>query len=78
MKLKSMEKLEMSKYSKNFFFYHTPLFLVKELYNSNQNINDEIVKHINDTLIELKTDITRKKLLKMKIQIEQLILLKKF
>ena len=43
---------------------------MKELYNSNQNINDEIVKHINDTLIELKTDITRKKLLKMKIQIE--------
>ena len=43
---------------------------MKELYNSNQNINDEIVKHINDTLIELKTDITRKKLLKMKIQTE--------
>ena len=29
------------------------LFLAKELYNSNQNINDEIVKHINDSLIEL-------------------------
>ena len=32
----------MSKY----FFYHIPLFLAKELYNSNQTINDEIVKHI--------------------------------
>ena len=31
----------------------TLLFLAKELYNSNQNINDEIVKHINDALIEL-------------------------
>ena len=31
---------------KEYFFYHTPLFLVKELYNSNQNVNDEIVKHL--------------------------------
>ena len=31
----------------------TLLFLAKEKYNSNQNINDEIVKHINDALIEL-------------------------
>ena len=37
-----------------YFFYNTPLFLAKELYNSNQNINDEIVKHINDPLTELK------------------------
>ena len=40
----------------------TPLFLAKELYNSNQNINDEIVKHVNDALIEL----IEKKILKMK------------
>ena len=33
-------------------FYHTPLFLAKELHNSNQNINNEIVKHINDALTE--------------------------
>ena len=37
------------------FFYHTLLFLAKQLYNSVQNINDEFVKHINDVLIELKT-----------------------
>ena len=61
MKLEIVEKLEMSKYLKNIFFYRTPLFLVKELYNSNQNINDEIVKHINDTLIELKTRYYQKK-----------------
>ena len=36
------------------FFDHTPLFLAKELYNSNQRTNDEIVKHINSALIELK------------------------
>ena len=33
-------------------FYHTPLFLAKELHNSNQNINNEIVKHINHALTE--------------------------
>ena len=46
----------MSKYLKNMFCY-TLLFLAKELYNSNQIINDEIVKHINDALIEFKKDI---------------------
>ena len=53
----------MSKYLRNIFFYQTPLFLAKELYNSNQNINDEIVKHINDALIELKRDIKIRKFL---------------
>ena len=57
-----MKKLNMSKCLKNiFFFYQTPLFLAKESYNSNQNINDETEKHISDTLIELKKDINRKK-----------------
>ena len=45
-------------------------FLAKELYNSDQNINDEIVKQINDALIELKKILIEKKLLKMKIQIK--------
>ena len=54
----------MSKYLENIFFYHTPLFIAKELYNSNQNVNDEIVKHLNDPLIELKKDINRKKITK--------------
>ena len=52
----------MSKYLRNSFFYHIPLFLAKELYNSNQHVNYEIVKHINDALIELKKDINRKKI----------------
>ena len=35
------------------FFYHTPLFLAKELYNQYQNINNEIVKHIHNALTQL-------------------------
>ena len=46
---------------KKYSFNHTSLFLAKELYNTNQNVNDKIVKHINDALIELKKDINRKK-----------------
>ena len=49
-----MKKNLNEKIFKEYFFYHTPLVLEKELYNSNQNVDDEIVKHINDVLIELK------------------------
>ena len=41
-------------------FNHTLLFLAKELYNRNQNVNDEIFKDISDSLIELKKDINTK------------------
>ena len=49
-----------------FFFYHTSLFLAKELYNGNQTINDEIVNismmhWLNQKRYKLK------KFLKMKI-----------
>ena len=47
-------------------FYHTPLFLAKKLHNGNQDVNDEIVKLINDALIKLKKDINRKKVPKNK------------
>ena len=47
-------------------FYHTPLFLAKELHNSNQNINNEIVKHINDALTEWKKTLIKKKSWKRK------------
>ena len=40
----------MIKYEKK-IFYHTPLFLAKELYDSNQIRNDGILKHINNALI---------------------------
>ena len=52
----------MRKYLRNIFFNHTPLFLAKALYNSDQNVNDEIAKDINDPLIELKKDINSKKI----------------
>ena len=42
----------MSKYLRNILFII--LFLANGLYNSNLNVNDEIVKCVNDTLIELK------------------------
>ena len=47
---------------KEYFFYQTPLFLAKELHNSNRNINDEIVKHVNDALVALKKDINIKQI----------------
>ena len=59
----------MKKYFKICFFNNTPLFLAKELYNSSQNVNDEVVKDINYSLIELK-NINTKKILKMKIHIK--------
>ena len=37
-------------------------FIIKELCNSDQTINDEIVKDINDALIELKIYINRRKI----------------
>ena len=49
---------------------YTQLFLAKELCNSNQSVNDKIVKDINDSLIELKKDINTKKFIKMKVQIK--------
>ena len=66
--IKDDEKKYMIKYLKKIDFYHTPLFLAKELYNRNQIRNDKIVKHINDALIESKTDINIKNIPKMKIK----------
>ena len=68
--IKSDEKNVNEQIFKEYFFYHTSLFLAKELYNSNENVNDdEILKHINNALIKLKT-ILIKKILKMKTQIK--------
>ena len=50
----------MSKYLKNIFLKYS-IILAKELCNSSQTINYEIVKHINDASIELKKYINRKK-----------------
>ena len=63
MKLKMIKKNKNKQIFKEYFFYHTSLFVGKEWYNSDQNTNGEIVKHINDVLIELKKDINIKKIL---------------
>ena len=59
--MKRDEKNISTQIFKEYSFYHTPLFLAEELYNSNENVNDEIVKYINDALIELKIDFNRNK-----------------
>ena len=59
--MKRDEKNISTQIFKEYSFYHTQLFLAEELYNSNENVNDEIVNHINDALIELKIDFNRNK-----------------
>ena len=61
-KIKNDEKNINEEIFKWYFSNHTLLFLAKELYNSNQNVNDEIVKDIIDSLTELKKDINTKKI----------------
>ena len=43
--IKNDEKHINDQIFKKIFFYHTPLFLAKDLYNSNQIRNDGILKH---------------------------------
>ena len=44
----------MSKYLGKYFNYQPPSFLVKDLYEGNQNKNDIIVEYINDSSIDLR------------------------
>ena len=54
----------MSKYLKK-FFYHTLSDLIKKLYyvDDDKIKNGEVIKHINNGLIEFKNSINRKKIL---------------
>ena len=52
----------MSKHLMNFFNYHYPSFLVKDLYEDNQNKNNKIVKNINESLINLRNSINSKEI----------------
>ena len=47
---------------KEYFFLSNSIILAKELHNSNRNINDKIVKHVNDALVALKKDINIKQI----------------
>ena len=49
---KNYEKNINEEIFKRYFLNNTPLFLAKELYNSNQNINEKTVKDVNDSLIQ--------------------------
>ena len=44
--------------------YESPSFLVKDLYESNQNKNDMIVKYLNESLINLRNNIDIKEISK--------------
>ena len=44
-----------------FFNNRYPLFLVKGLYEDNQNKNEKLVKNINESLINLRNSINSKK-----------------
>ena len=52
----------MSKYLKNFFNDLYPSFLVKNLYEDDQNKNGKIVKTINESLINLRNSINGKEI----------------
>ena len=43
-----------------FFFNQTPSYSAKILYESDEIKNDEVIKHINNRLIELRNSINSK------------------
>ena len=47
---------------RKYFKYQNPLFLVKDLIRAKQDKNEKLVNDINDGLIDLENDITRKKI----------------
>ena len=49
---------------KGYLGYESPSFLVKDLYESNQNKNDMIVKYLNESLINLRNKIDIKEISK--------------
>ena len=45
---------------REYFNYHSPSILVKDLYEDKQNENDKIVKNLNKSLINLRNSINGK------------------
>ena len=52
----------MSKYFTNFFNFHYPSFLGRDLYEDNQIKNEKLVKNINESLINLRNSIISKEI----------------
>ena len=61
-KIKNEEKNLSEQIFNEFFNYPYPSFLVKDLYEGNQNKNDKIVKNINEPLINLRNSINSKEI----------------
>ena len=61
MKLKIMKKINDQKFKD--FLYQAPSYSAKCLYVPDKIKNDEIIKHINNGLIELRNSISRKEIL---------------
>ena len=66
MKLR-MKKKNVNQLFKLYFYYQYPSPLIKELDKGNQIKNNRIVKHLNESLIDL-TNSARKRFLKMKME----------
>ena len=47
---------------RDYFLYQTPSYLKKVLYDSDEIENDEIIKNINNGLIELRNSVISKKI----------------
>ena len=60
--IKNEEKNINEQIFKEYFGYESPSFLVKDVYEGNQNKNDMIVKYLNESLIDLRNNINIKKL----------------
>ena len=54
----------MRKYLDHIYFYQSPSSLAETLYDDNQIRNDTIAKYGNDTFIDLRNFINRKKITK--------------
>ena len=61
MKLKRKKKIINEQIFNEFFNYHYPSFLVKDLYEDNENKNDKVLKNIKESLINLRNSNNSKK-----------------
>ena len=61
-KIIAVEKDINDKIFVNYFNYHNPLLLVKNLISAKEDKNEKIVSNVNDGLIDLRNDIYRKKI----------------
>ena len=65
-KIKNEEKNFNEQIFKEYFGYQSPSFLEKDLYESNQNKNDGIIKYLNESVIDLRNKNNIKKFLEIK------------